>query len=189
MRRRWLAPLLSTLASATFAGPQQATVDVAARLDAAAQQQLRLDAQALRGQLGLNVESDCLAHLRTAQDPAACWRDVSSTVLGWRGAAGLSEAGGSVTLHRPNEDRSCLPLAEFAAALPRPPQRLQQMTGLGHRVVDGLEAVLPVYQPRLTWRYVSASVDRMTQLWVDVDDRGCVSQISLLIDGPVPIER
>ena len=189
MRRCWTAPLLLSLAAAALAGPQQTVADFVARLDDGARRHLRLDAETLSVQLGLNVDSDCLAHLRTSQDATSCWRDVSSTALGWRGAAGLSAAGGNVMLSRSQDGRSCLPLADFVVALPAPPQRLPQMTGLGHQMGEGIEATVPVFQPRLTWRYASPQADRMTQLWVDVDGQGCVNQINLLIDGPMLPER
>jgi hypothetical protein len=181
---RWLLPAALLLSSlAVSADTPQALRDLLVKMDQAARLRQPLDAKDLPLLLGLKLESGCLA---SASD--SCWRELSAPALGWPGTYGSGDALGTViVLNRWREKPPCVRAADLAKALPTPPRMEQQMAGFGHMRVDGLEMPVPRHERMPTWRYAAPRAGRETELVLN-EEQGCVKEITLRVDFPLPFE-
>ncbi|MFG6432489.1 hypothetical protein [Roseateles sp. LYH14W] len=184
---RWLVPfalLLSSLAAS--AGTSQALRDLLVKMDQLARLGKPLDAKDLPALLGLKFDTECLEHLRSANNQ--CWRELSAPTLGWRGVYGRYDALGTVvSVTRRLNQAPCVRAADLATALPTPSRMQPQLAGIGHIGVDGLEVPVPHFESMPTWRYAAPRAGRETML-VLKEAQGCVREIALNVDLPLPIE-
>lgn len=183
MRKAWLALLLG-LSPAFAADDPQALTDLLLRLEAVAQQRPRLSADVLHNQLGLSVDADCVAD---PTSPGSCWRVVSLPGQGWRDAAGDAPATVSaLVLDRLPGPQPCATAAQLGAVFKQPPQPRPQIADVGHQRVGELDVARPALKPMPTWLYPGKSAAHHSQIWMAEDEQGCVKQISLILDMPVP---
>ncbi|HEY0956156.1 MAG TPA: hypothetical protein VGE36_15460 [Roseateles sp.] len=184
----WLVPLVLLLSSLpASADTPQALRDLLVKMDQVARIGQPFEVRDLPALLGLKVETGCLEHLRSTR--AECWRELSAPGLGWSGTYGHHDALGTVvSVTRLRNQPPCVRMADLVKALPATPRMQPQLSGIAHLGVgDGLEAPAPLFASMPTWTYPAQRAGRETTL-VLKEDQGCVRELALSVDAPLPAQ-